>query len=838
MEYINSKSLFIDSNKAQVRIGSKSNLISGLNSSILGGINNAAIADNTFVIGNQLTATVANVVYVNNLSAQTSILGPDSINWNSVYSYTNTNSAFDQASRSFVNANSAEILNSYNATSWVFANTAREIAVSTVVNNTSANWNSVYSYTNTNSSFDQASRSFVNTNSAEILNSYNATSWVFSNSAREMAVSTVVNNTSANWNSVYTYTNTNSSFDQAARSFVNRNSAEILNSYNATSWVFANTAREIAVSTVVNNTSANWNSVYSYTNSNSSFDQASRSFVNRNSAEILNSYNATSWVFSNSAREIAVSTVVNNTSANWNNAYNTGTVYQSNSATYATILFANNKFLPLSGGTLNGTLYIAGNLFVTGTASYINVQDFQVVDPLIYLGVQNPSDLLDIGFTGVYRISGDAANHRHTGLIRNHQDKKWILFSNLSACPLSSLTYNPDLNNPSIVIDTLRANIEGNLTTNTTVSGQLNVLNNIFSTNTIYDSNGNSNQWNSVYTYTNTNSSFDQAARSWVNSNSAREIAVSTVVNNTSANWNSVYSNVNSNSATYATILFANNKFLPLSGGQITGNLSVSSGFNVIGDATINGNVSATKTIYSNELDFGSLERPSLTGIKQALNSFLYVSPSLSYLRINGSSSQTLEVGQSLTSPVLTWTSNKIEPQAVSNYLLTLPNANFTFGTNTFTFSSFNDPNTYNITTIGGTATQQTSSWSVRVTDWAGAQSTSNVSANWRYRVYYGKTNQANPNSAQILASTEDSTLATSRLGLGEKTVTPSNQYFFVAYPVRFGTTSQLKVNGLNNTDLTQISIVSFTNAYGGTADYYVYRSNSLLTSTYTIEII
>ena len=313
---------------------------------------------------------------------------------------------------------------------------------------------------------------------------------------------------------------------------------------------------------------------------------------------------------------------------------------------------------------------------------------------------------------------------------------------------------------------------------------------------------------------------------------------------------------------------FPFNIYLPLSGGTITRSLSVFdtiqsnrgifssltatsaifniidirqyelSGFNVTGNVTVNGNISATKIIYSNELDFGSLERPSLRGIKQALNSFLYVNPALSYLRINGSSSQTLEVGQALSTPIITWTSNKVEPQAVSNYLLTLPNASSTLGTNTFTFSSFNDPNTYNITTIGGTATQQTSSWSVRVTDWAGAQATGIASANWIYRVYYGKVSQANPNSAQILAGTEDSVLATSRLGLGAKTVTPSNQYFFVAYPQRFGTTSQLRVNGLNNTDLTQISIVSFTNAYGGTADYYVYRSNNLLTSTYTIEII
>jgi hypothetical protein len=253
---------------------------------------------------------------------------------------------------------------------------------------------------------------------------------------------------------------------------------------------------------------------------------------------------------------------------------------------------------------------------------------------------------------------------------------------------------------------------------------------------------------------------------------------------------------------------------------------------------TVNGNVSSSRVIYSNELDFGSLERPSLTGIKQALNSFLYVSPALSYVRINGSPSQTLEVGQALTTPAITWNSNKVEPQAVSQYILTLGNGNISTGN--FTFSSFNDPNTYNITTIGGTATQQTSSWSVRVTDWAGAQATGTASANWRYRAYFGVTSSATPNSTDILNGVTSETnrpLATGRLGLGIKSVIPSNQYFYVAYPQRFGTTSTLKVNGLNFNDFTQQSIATFTNASGGTDSYYVYRSNNLLTATYDIEI-
>lgn len=338
------------------------------------------------------------------------------------------------------------------------------------------------------------------------------------------------------------------------------------------------------------------------------------------------------------------------------------------------------------------------------------------------------------------------------------------------------------------------------------VKGNVFIDGNLDVTNTIStSSHGTSEDWNSVYSN----------------------------VNNASANWNSVYSNVNTNSATYATILFSNNKFLPLSGGEIDGNLNITNAL------AVGGVISGNDVVYSRELDFGSLERPSLTGIKQALNSFLYVSPALSYVRINGSSSQTLEVGQALTTPAITWTSNKVEPQAVSQYLLT--RANGIVSTGNFTFSSFNDPNTYNITTIGGTATQQTSSWSVRVTDWNGEQATGTASANWRYRVYFGVTSSATPNSTDILNGVTSETnrpLATSRTGLGAKTVSPTNQYFYVAYPQRFEITSTIRVNGLNFTDFTQQSIATFTNASGGTDSYYVYRSNNLLTATYTIEII
>lgn len=249
-----------------------------------------------------------------------------------------------------------------------------------------------------------------------------------------------------------------------------------------------------------------------------------------------------------------------------------------------------------------------------------------------------------------------------------------------------------------------------------------------------------------------------------------------------------------------------------------------------------------TSTLWNNlcaDTPFNSLERPSLTGIKQALESFLYTPPSFSYIRINNNAALFLEVGQTLNQPTITWTSNKPDPRAVTEYRLTLPLG--TVITNTSTFSSYNDPSSYTVGGIPGTATQQTSSWSVRVTDWTGAQATGTTTANWLFRAYYGVTSVAVPNSTNILNGVSSETnrpLATSRLNLGGKNVSPSNQYFYVAYPTRFGPTTTLRVNGLNFTDFTQQVINNFTNAQGGIDTYYVYRSNNLLTASYTIEII
>lgn len=269
------------------------------------------------------------------------------------------------------------------------------------------------------------------------------------------------------------------------------------------------------------------------------------------------------------------------------------------------------------------------------------------------------------------------------------------------------------------------------------------------------------------------------------------------------------------------------------------------SGVEIIGNLKVK-NLSAN-LIFSDEINFGSLERPSLTGVKEALDNFLYTPPAFEFVRISStspsvnSSSVILEVGVTLTAPTITWSSNKEEDSAITSFTLTRPNGETVTGGSDF--KSY--PETVNYTVTNTTAT---SSWIVNLVDWKGASAPpSSASVSWRYRVYFGTTSQDNPNNSEVITRAQianggTSQLATSRTGLGVKTLVPTNQYFYFAYPTSFGATSQVRVNGLSFNELTLQTINNFNNGVGGTDNYYVYRSTNRLTASvavpYQIEII
>lgn len=106
--------------------------------------------------------------------------------------------------------------------------------------------------------------------------------------------------------------------------------------------------------------------------------------------------------------------------------------------------------------TLPGDLVVTGNLTINGSQEIVNSTNMSVTDSIIYLSDQNfNSDSLDIGFYGAYGYTGHTGDpgHVHTGLVRNHIDKKWYLFSN-GAEPASSTV---DLSTANL--DTLKAGI-------------------------------------------------------------------------------------------------------------------------------------------------------------------------------------------------------------------------------------------------------------------------------------------------------------------------------------------------------------------------------------------
>lgn len=118
-----------------------------------------------------------------------------------------------------------------------------------------------------------------------------------------------------------------------------------------------------------------------------------------------------------------------------------------------------------TGLLVTGNVSIDGNLFVAGSATNINTSNLIVKDPIIFLAEGNVGDVVEIGFTAPYNWQLDP--HPHTGLLRNNATKEWTLFSGLTAEVLSAVNVN--FNDPSLVIDTFRANLRGTVTGN--VSG-------------------------------------------------------------------------------------------------------------------------------------------------------------------------------------------------------------------------------------------------------------------------------------------------------------------------------------------------------------------------------
>lgn len=172
-----------------------------------------------------------------------------------------------------------------------------------------------------------------------------------------------------------------------------------------------------------------------------SFDHANAAFAAANSEILLQSgINATqntnidnlnSWLSSNNTLQSGINAT--------QNTYSTAAFTHANAAFSS----SNTKFSS-SGGTISGsvdvtgTLTVEGNLTVSGNVTTISANNVSIQDNMIYLNEGANVDNPDIGIAGAYN---DGTYH-HTGIFRDATDGYWKVFDNYQPEPDASVYIN------------------------------------------------------------------------------------------------------------------------------------------------------------------------------------------------------------------------------------------------------------------------------------------------------------------------------------------------------------------------------------------------------------
>jgi hypothetical protein len=108
------------------------------------------------------------------------------------------------------------------------------------------------------------------------------------------------------------------------------------------------------------------------------------------------------------------------------------------------------KANPTFTGTVTAAdISISGNLTVGGTTTTVNATNLEITDPLIYIATGNAANANDIGLVGHATVSG---TYNHMGLVRDHADGKWKLFSGVTTEPTNVIAFS----DATAVYDTLK----------------------------------------------------------------------------------------------------------------------------------------------------------------------------------------------------------------------------------------------------------------------------------------------------------------------------------------------------------------------------------------------
>lgn len=263
-----------------------------------------------------------------------------------------------------------------------------------------------------------------------------------------------------------------------------------------------------------------------------------------------------------------------NYKANWNNSYSTtkeiSSYWNSGGAGPSTVYnYLSSNNVVLSAVTITnylsvlGNATIVGNLTATGTTTYVDTQ-VSVVTAIsgsfnnLLVGSLTANEFFNPKFDGLYNfVNAVSASWEESAVI----------------APLQSASANWN-------------------------AAYTNLIHNSTAYLSGFDSSllaANSSNWQSTYTTVNTNSSSwtgggggggDPAVNALVYSNSANWNGTYTNVSTYSADWNNTYTQFSTNSSTYASnTLFSN--YLPTSGGNISGDLTIGGSLTAYGTFTV-----------------------------------------------------------------------------------------------------------------------------------------------------------------------------------------------------------------------------------------------------------
>ena len=122
-----------------------------------------------------------------------------------------------------------------------------------------------------------------------------------------------------------------------------------------------------------------------------------------------------------------------NLTKNYNDSSNTLSITLSDSPSFSGTVSASeiNATDAVFAGSVSADTINVGNLNVTGTTTTVDSQSLSISDPLVYIGAGNEANVNDLGFVAHF----NDGTYQHSGLVRDHVDGTWKLFSGVTEEP-------------------------------------------------------------------------------------------------------------------------------------------------------------------------------------------------------------------------------------------------------------------------------------------------------------------------------------------------------------------------------------------------------------------